>query len=39
MRRTYTHAEDTTGKVHKAFTQGLRIAERKTKLRLAKAEQ
>lgn len=34
MRRTYTHAEDATVKVHKAFKTGLRKAERATKLKL-----
>lgn len=34
MRRTYTHAEDTSGKVHQAFYRGLRIAEEQTGLSL-----
>lgn len=34
MRRTYTHAEDATVKVHKAFRAGLRQAEKKTKISL-----
>jgi integrase len=36
MRRTYTHAEQTAQKVHRAQRKGLRLAERKTKLTLAK---
>lgn len=36
MRRTYTHAEDTSGKVHSAFRKGLRLAEKKTRLTLAR---
>lgn len=34
MRRTYTHAEDTQGKVHEAFYRGLRQAEESTGLSL-----
>jgi integrase len=32
MRRTYTHAENTSGKVHQAFYAGLRVAEQETGL-------
>lgn len=35
MRRTYTHAEDTAGKVHEAFYRGLRAAEEATGLTIA----
>lgn len=35
MKRTYTHAEDATGKVHKALKRGLKAAEKSTKLKLA----
>ena len=35
MRRTYTHAEDTAGKVHEAFSAGLAEAEASTGLKLA----
>jgi integrase len=37
MKRTYTHAEDTSEKVHKAFKKGLSAAERRTKIRLARS--
>jgi integrase len=37
MKRTYTHAEEVTGKVHDAFYRGLRIAEAETGLSLVKA--
>ena len=37
MRRTYTHAEQTTVKVHRAQRRGLRLAEKKTKLTLKAA--
>ena len=37
MRRTYTHAEETSVKVHKAQRKGLRAAEKTTKLRLVGA--
>lgn len=36
MQRTYTHAEDTAGKVHEAFYAGLRAAEEATGLTLAR---
>ncbi|MBA3053611.1 MAG: tyrosine-type recombinase/integrase [Sphingomonadales bacterium] len=36
MRRTYTHAEQTSGKIHKAQRRGLKAAEKKTRLTLAK---
>ena len=36
MRRTYTHAEDASGKVHKALKRGQQAAERKTHLKLAR---
>lgn len=36
MRRTYTHAEDEVVKVHRAMETGLKRAQRKTKLKLAK---
>lgn len=36
MKRTYTHAEDAAGKVHKALAKGLKAAERKTRLKLAR---
>ena len=35
MKRTYTHAEGTEGKVHEAFYRGLKQAEEKTGLTLA----
>lgn len=35
MRRTYTHAEDTAGKVHDAFYKGLRAAEQTTGLTIS----
>jgi integrase len=38
MRRTYTHAEHADVKVHKAQRRGLRIAERKTKLKLVEGK-
>ncbi len=38
MRRTYTHAEQTADKIHEAQRRGLRVAERKTKLKLARKE-
>ena len=34
MRRTYTHAEQTTEKIHEAQLRGLRAAEQATKLTL-----
>jgi integrase len=36
MKRTYTHAENTSGKVHEAFYAGLRAAEEETGLMLAR---
>lgn len=36
MKRTYTHAEETTSKVHDAFSRGLRLAEEATDLKLVK---
>lgn len=36
MQRTYTHAEDTAGKVHASFYAGLRAAEEATGLTLAR---
>lgn len=36
MQRTYTHAEDTAGKVHASFYAGLREAEKETGLTLAR---
>lgn len=38
MKRTYTHAEEVTEKVHDAFYRGLRLAEAETGLTLAKAD-
>lgn len=38
MKRTYTHAEEVTEKVHDAFYRGLRIAEAETGLTLAKGD-
>lgn len=35
MKRTYTHAEDASGKVHKALRKGQRAAEKTTRLKLA----
>lgn len=35
MRRTYTHAEKTAQKVHRAQRRGLRLAEKKTKISLS----
>ena len=35
MKRTYTHAEDASGKVHKALRRGRLAAEKTTKLKLA----
>lgn len=39
MKRTYTHAEDTTAKVHKAFRKGLSAAEKRTKIKLGRGVQ
>lgn len=36
MKKTYTHAEDSSAKIHRAQSRGLRMAEKKTKLRLAR---
>ena len=36
MKRTYTHAEDTTSKVHQAQNAGLLAAEKKTRITLRK---
>lgn len=38
MKRTYTHAEDTSNKVHLAQAAGIARAEAKTKIRLRKVE-
>lgn len=35
MRRTYTHAEQVTAKIHAAQRKGLRLAEEKTKIKLS----
>ncbi|QUT07969.1 tyrosine-type recombinase/integrase [Sphingobium phenoxybenzoativorans] len=35
MKRTYTHAEEVSGKVHEAFYRGLKEAEKLTRIKLA----